>query len=175
MLLRFKIPLKFKVIRMNLLIKIATLTWLSLMAITPVFAGDSDEELRHEISFLAKKLLDKHGGDSVTIEQPAYMKPFIGICSDVSRRGVKLTCITPGANASKAGLKTGDLVTAINGIEMVASSSKESQHAFYGITKTMKIGDELVMKIVRKGEKKTITAIVGAIGHPAYTLTVSKK
>ncbi len=175
MLLRYKMPPKFKVIRMNLLIKIATLTWLCLMSIAPVLAGDSDEELRHEISFLAKKLLEKSGGDSVTIEQPAYMKPFIGICSDVSRRGVKLTCITPGANASKAGLKTGDLVTAINGIDMVTSSSRESEDAFYGITKTMKAGDKLVMKLIRKGEKQTITATVGDIGQPAYTLTVSKK
>ena len=145
------------------------------MAITPVLASDIDEKLRHEISFLAKKILDKSGRDSVTIEQPAYMKPFIGICYDVSRRGVKLTCITPGANASKAGLKSGDLVTAINGIEMVTSSSKESKKALYGITKTMKIGDELVMKLIRKGEKQTITATVGAIGQPAYTFTVSKK
>ena len=160
---------------MNILIRIATLICLSLMAINPALADDIDEELRHEISFLAKKLLDKSGGDSITIEQPAYMKPFIGICSDVSRRGVKLTCITPGANASKAGLKTGDLVISINDIDMVTSSSRESEEAFYGITKTMKAGDKLVMKLIRKGEKQTITATVGDIGQPAYTLTVSKK
>jgi len=168
-------PLKFKVVKMNLTIKTSIVACLALLLMMPAFAGESDEEIRHEISFLAKKLLDKSGEDSVTIEQPAYMKPFIGICSDVSRRGVRLTCITPGANASKAGLKTGDLITAINDIEMITSSSKDSKKAFYGITNTMKTGDVLVMKLVRKGKKQTITATVGEVGQPAYTLTVSKK
>lgn len=137
---------------------------------TTSFAGSSEEELKYEISFLAKKLLDMSGEDSITVEQSAFMKPFIGICSDVSTNGIKLTCITPGHNASKAGLKTGDLITAINNIDMTSSNKS----AFYMLTKSMKTGDELAIKLLRKGNQKVIKVTVGSIGHPAYSLTVKK-
>jgi hypothetical protein len=90
-------------------LKIAALIIAVFAAMTSVsFAGSSEEELRHEISYLAKELLDLSGEDSITVEQPAFMKPFIGICSEVLPEGVKLTCITPKHNAAKAGLTTGD-------------------------------------------------------------------
>lgn len=153
---------------------------IALVVATSAFAGSNEEELKHEISFLAKKLLDMSGEDSATVEQKAFMKPFIGICSDVTPGGIKLTCITPGHNASKAGLKTGDLILSINGIDMIGIDKnrvhkKANKNPFYSLTKTMKIGDQLVMKLLRNGQKQEITAIVGAVSQPAFTLTVRKK
>lgn len=142
---------------------------------TPSFAGDNEKELRYEISFLAKKLLDLSGEDSITVEQPAFMKPFIGICSDIFPDGVKLTCITPGHSAARAGLKTGDLITAINDIDLTGIPRKSHDNVYYGITKKMKTGDKLAMTLIRKGVEQVITVTVGAVSHPAYTLTVKKK
>jgi len=156
-------------------VKIVIISGLALAMSTTSFAESKEEELKHEISFLAKKLLDISGEDSITVEQPAFMKPFIGICSDVLPKGIKLTCITPGHNASKAGLKTGDLITSINDIDMTGSSKRSHKNAFYSLTTSMKIGDKLVMTLIRKGKEQVITAKVGAISHPAYTLTVKKK
>jgi predicted metalloprotease with PDZ domain len=170
---------KFKVKRMFKLshqLKIAVLSIAVFTATTSLsFAGNSEEELRHEISYLAKELLDLSGEDSITVEQPAFMKPFIGICSEVLSEGVKLTCITPKHNAAKAGLKTGDLVVAINGIDMTGMSKDDHKNAFYRITKSMKTDEKLTMKLMRKGKSEVITVTVGAISHPAYTLIVKKK
>jgi len=103
------------------------------------------------------------------------MKPFIGICSDVLPEGIKLTCITPKHNASKAGLKTGDLILSVNDIDMTGSVKNEHDSAFYKLTRTMKTGDKLTMKLIRKGKEQTIDVTVGAVSHPAYTLIVKKK
>ena len=145
------------------------------LASTPSLAGGTEAELKHEISFLAKELLDLSGEDSITVEQPAFMKPFIGICSEVYPKGVKLTCITPGNSAAAAGLKTGDLILKINDVDVTGSNKRESSKAYYGVVKSMKIGDKLAMKLIRKGKEQLITVTVGAISHPAYTLTVKKK
>lgn len=157
-------------------VNVALVAYLLLALIaTPSFAGSSEAELKYEISFLAKKLLDISGEDSITVEQPAYMKPFIGICSSTSLEGVKLTCITPGHNAAKAGLKTGDLIIAINDIDVTGIRRKGYSNAYYSVTKKMKTGDKLAMTLIRKGVEQVITVTVGAVSHPAYTLTVKKK
>ncbi len=161
--------------RLNYLVKIAVVYFMALAVTTPSIAGNKEEELKNEISYLAKQLLDISGEDSITIEKPAYMKPFIGICSDVLSKGIKLTCITPGHNASKAGLKTGDLILSVNDIDMTGSVKDEHDSAFYKLTRTMKTGDKLTMKLIRKGKERTIDVTVGAVSHPAYTLIVKKK
>jgi S1-C subfamily serine protease len=158
------------------LVKAAILSGVVFIATTSTsFAGFSEEELRQELSYLAKQLLDLSGKDSVTVEQPAYMKPFIGICSDLLPEGVKLTCITPGHNASKGGLKTGDLLISINQIDMTGLSKQDHKNAYFSVTKTMKTGDKLAIKLMRKGQPQSVNVTVGAISHPAYTLTVKKK
>ena len=139
------------------------------------YAGSSEEELKHEISFLAKKLLDMSGQESVTVDQPAYMKPFIGICSDVIREGVKLTCITPGHGAAQAGLKTGDLVVVINGVDMTETDSQDNKKTFRKLIGDMKTGDILAIKLLRNGQQKSFEVNVGSIDQPAYTLTVKNK
>jgi predicted metalloprotease with PDZ domain len=157
-------------------LKIAALIIAVFAAMTSVsFAGSSEEELRHEISYLAKELLDLSGEDSITVEQPAFMKPFIGICSEVLPEGVKLTCITPKHNAAKAGLTTGDLVIAINGIDMTGMNKLDHKNPYFRITKSMKTDEKLAMKLMRNGKPELITVTVGAISHPAYTLIVKEK
>jgi len=154
----------------NHIIKITIASYIGLALTTTSFAGSREEELKNEISYLAKQLLA-----SITIEQPAYMKPFIGICSDVIPRGIKLTCITPGHNASKAGLKTGDLIISINDVDMTGLSKRDKKNAFYDLTKSMKTDDPLALKFIRKGKERSITFKVGAVSHPAYTLTIKNK
>ena len=163
----FKISHQLKIVALSLVV-LATTT-------SVTFAGMSEEKLRREISYLAKELLDLSGEDSLTVEQPAFMKPFIGICSEVLPEGVKLTCITPKHNAAKAGLKTGDLLIAINGIDMTGMNKNDYKNPYFSITKSMKTGDKLAMKLMRSGKPESIMVTVGAISHPAYTLIVKKK
>jgi predicted metalloprotease with PDZ domain len=158
----FKLNHQVKIISISIAVLIATMS--------TSLAGSSEEELRHEISYLAKELLDLSGEDSITVEQPAFMKPFIGICSELLPEGVKLTCITPGHNASKAGLMTGDLVISINDIDLTNSAKNN----FYKITKSMRTGDKLTVKLMRYGKLQLVSVTVGAINHPAYTLIVKK-
>jgi S1-C subfamily serine protease len=161
--------------KLSHLVKTAVISLAVFIATTSTsFAGISEEELRQELSYLAKQLLDLSGEDSLTVEQPAYMKPFPGICSDVLPQGVKLTCITPGHNASKAGLKTGDLVISINDLDVTELTKKDHSNAYYSVTKSMKTGEKLAIKLIRNGQQQLVNVTVGAISHPAYTLIIKK-
>lgn len=138
-------------------------------------AGDNEDDLRNEISFLAKKLLDKSGKDELTIEQPSVMKPFLGICGEPGHRGVLLNCVTPGHNAYKAGLQTGDIITSINGVSMLGQRSHSHQmNVYYKMMNAMKTNDVLKLVLMRRGKEVSQDVVVGALNQPSYTLVIKR-
>jgi C-terminal processing protease CtpA/Prc len=138
---------------------------------------DSQSEIEWELSYLAKRVLDLKGTDSFTLEHKAVTKPFIGICSDVKKSGVAITCITPDSQASKSGLKTGDLLISINDISMAnqdPNGKGDGKPSYWSVVKSMKVGDKLKMEVLRAGEPVTIEVTVGTLHHPAYKFEVGK-
>ena len=140
---------------------------------------DSQSAIESEISYLAKRLLDLKGTDSYTIERTAFTKPYIGICTDMKKPGVAITCVTPDSQASKSGLKTGDLMTSINGISMADQNphpmvKKNSKPSYWTVVNNMKVGDKLNIELLRAGEPVTLNVIVGSLQHPAFKLEVKK-
>ena len=138
--------------------------------------GDSErEELMSEISFLAKKLLDSSGEDSLVLKSPSVMKPFIGVCSKIIPIGIELTCISPASQAQKGGLKTGDVVITLNGVSMEQASNKsEKDNPYWDIVHNMKTGDVIKMGLLRGGKNIELEVTVGAISHPAYELKITR-
>ncbi len=135
---------------------------------------DKKQEIMQEISFLAKKLLDMSGEKSVVVTSPAVIKPFIGVCSNIENKGVRLTCITPDSQADKNGLKTGDLITSINDVSMNKEGNKEHVYAYWDVVKNMDVGDVLKIELIRAGTTLEIDVTVGSLSHPAYTLEVKR-
>ncbi len=142
----------------------------------PVLAGDEwkEEHIMREISYLAQKLLDMSGKDTVKVESPAYVKPFLGVCSEILQEGVKLTCVTPKTQAAKAGLQTGDVVVSMNGLNMVNKDERETKRIYYGIVENMKTGEEMKISLLRDGKRIDVVATVGSLSHPAYVLEVKR-
>lgn len=137
---------------------------------------DSDkEEIMSEISFLAKKLLDSSGKDSLVLKSPSVMKPFIGVCSKIIPLGIELTCISPASQAQKDGLKTGDIVITINGVSMEQVPNKrEKENPYWDIVHNMKTGDVLKIGLLRGGKNIQLEVTVGALSHPAYELKITR-
>lgn len=137
----------------------------------------SVEEIKREISYLSKMLLEVTGEDEYKIEASAYVRPFIGGCFDQKPEGVLITCITPGYQAEKAGVQTGDLLLAINDESMALKADKDKKAEkgrFFDIVRSMKTNDKLRLTLLRSGEKRTIDLVVGSVIHPAYSLQVKK-
>lgn len=68
------------------------------------------------------------------------------------QKGAVISGIVPGSPADKAGLKKGDVVTAING-QSVDNSTKLSNSIAL-----LRVGEKVILHIFRKGQEKTIEA-----------------
>lgn len=96
----------------------------------------------------------KHGVLGVYIQQvtPALAKQF-----DLPRgtRGALVTKVMEGSAADKAGLKQGDVITAVNGQPIAGADALSS---YVGIRR---VGTPLTLSVYRNGEKLTIRAKIG--------------
>jgi len=134
-----------------------------------------EEEIKHEISFLAKKLLDKSGKEQISLYQEPYTKPFLGICSNVVPGGIQLTCITPGHNAEAAGLRSGDMIVKINDTKMTEPNTNNLKKVYFGMIEQMKAGEKMSFTVYRGPNEKTIDVTVGELSQPGYTMTIRRK
>jgi type II secretory pathway component PulC len=81
---------------------------------------------------------------------------------DGETRGVRLTAVTPGSGAEKAGLKAGDLLTAINGQSLAAEGKVSPQKRMKDAMRKMKAGDEAKIDFERDGRARSTTVTTQA-------------
>jgi S1-C subfamily serine protease len=83
------------------------------------------------------------GVDAVTVE------PSFNLAAD---RGAFVTDVQPASPAEKAGLRAGDIITAISGTQIRTSQDVS------GAVEARKPGDEVELTVVRAGEERTLKA-----------------
>ncbi len=101
--------------------------------------------------------------DMVNIPMPAFMhRAGVGIIIDsmASANGVQIVGVTPGGPADKAGLRTGDVITAINGTTLKSREGENSNDTLREFMDTVHPGDKLKVTYSRgsKTEVATVTA-----------------
>ena len=84
-------------------------------------------------------------------------------------RGVRLTAVTPGSGAEKAGLKAGDLILALNGDSLARDGKKVPQKRMREAMEKLKAGDEVRVDYERDGKSRSTTVKTTA-PEPELTL-----
>lgn len=105
---------------------------------------------------------------AATPAQPGEAKVWIGILpanitSKLAQRfglsqteGVVVAAVTPKSPAAVAGVKVGDVLTAVNGVAVKTAQDVQTEFAKH------KVGDEIALTIVRGGATQTIKATAAA-------------
>lgn len=106
-----------------------------------------------EVSKRVAELSMKMGGDPARVEMFRFLgdpdRAVIGvILGEGGKNGVTVQGVTPGGPADKAGLRAGDLITAVRGASI---SGDRSQMALRESLKGMKDGDKVKITASREG------------------------
>ncbi len=105
-----------------------------------------------------KEALVKHGevrrgllGVTTQDLTPELMRAF-----DLkSRHGAVISRVQANSPAARAGLEPGDIILKVNGRKV------KNSYAIRNIVGLLRIGDEITLEVLRGGERKTITAVLG--------------
>jgi C-terminal processing protease CtpA/Prc len=76
---------------------------------------------------------------------------------DGETRGVRLLAVTPGSGADKAGLKAGDLLTALDGQPLAGDAQASPQKRLREQIRKLKAGDEVKVEYERDGRSHRAT------------------
>ncbi len=88
--------------------------------------------------------------------------PYMGVTGEEAENGAKLTSITTGAPADRAGLKVNDIIQSLDGMAV------KSYREFVRLLQTKKPGAALKLKVLR--EKATLDIEVTLAGRPSGTV-----
>jgi len=89
-------------------------------------------------------------------------RPMLGITidgetDDGASEGVRINGITPGGAAAEAGLRAGDIITAINQESLSADSSAASNQKLLDFMAGVEVGDTLDIEYIRDGRVATLS------------------
>ena len=105
---------------------------------------------------LAKKVMD----EIVANGRVTRGQLGVGAAEVYGRSGILITSVTPGSSADRGGIKTDDVMLAING---QPTDSVTQTLDFIAETKP---GSELQVEVSRGGKLETLTVVVAELGTP---------
>jgi type II secretory pathway component PulC len=132
------------------------------------------EKARQELQKATRELarsMARVEGDNPKVQYFEYMtdpkRAMLGVLipddfEDGETRGVRLTAVTPGSGAERAGLKAGDLLTSINGQSLAAEGKTSPQKRMKEAMRKMKAGDEAKIDFERDGRARSTTVTTQA-------------
>lgn len=91
-----------------------------------------------------------------------------GKVSGVSPDGVVVLGVTPGGPAEKAGLKTGDILTTLNG-KSLAGGGKTSNDKLAAIMEDVKPGESIKLEYTRDGKGRKVDLETGEMSAPHFS------
>ncbi len=114
------------------------------------------EQMREQMRDLSKRMseLSMKLGD-VGPRAYAYRyigdpeRGLIGVVPGKDQQGLRVTAVTPGGPADKAGLKNGDVIVAVNGVDLAKGGDAKTSQSL----RDLKVGAEVKLVVMRDGKK----------------------
>lgn len=103
-------------------------------------------------------------------------RPVLGITIEGNNQdgpveGVEVRGVTPGGAAFEAGLRTGDIISAINGESLTADSSAAANGKLMDFMKGVQEGDTLDLDYLRDGKQASVELQPQAAGTRSFTFS----
>ena len=103
-----------------------------------------------------------------------WNKPRIGITIESNDKsgkvdGVEVGGVTPESAADDAGLRAGDIITAINGESLSADSSFDANQRLLDFMKGVEEGDQIKLDYLRNGKRESVELIPRVVEMHAFS------
>jgi len=118
----------------------------------PAFAGDHAEKCGEDTQACLNKMVAK-----------LKARGWVGVELDKSEKkegAYVVSMVNPDSPAMRAGIKTGDILVAMNGIPLGDEKNKKE---LYAAKKSMHVGGTVTYTVVRHGKKKDVSIKLGEI------------
>lgn len=114
------------------------------------------EQARAQLDAAARRLAEVHQELWKQETSGARARtPMLGVLLDDegAEEGVLVAGVTPGGGAEQAGLRSGDQIVALNGVEVTSGAAKERVKAFEEVLHRASAGDAVAVTFVRDGQR----------------------
>ena len=159
--------------------------WISLQ-VYPAFTEESKKEIKpsedeqimlikEQLEFLALKLLKITDSKEYVVNHKGHELLVFGACGNGIKQGIKVNCVSPGSAAEKMGVKSGDIITEVNGAKLDNLPIKAATSLYYTVIDARKDGDVIRITYLQNGQLKNESGVIKGYYSPGYTFSVTVK
>jgi len=131
--------------------------------------------IKEQLEFLSSKLLKITQSKEYVIEHQGHELLVFGACGNGNKRGIKINCVSPGSTAEEMGVKSGDIITTVNGKNLNNLPGKEASSLYYQEIDALRDGDTISIVYLHKGQEIKKSGIIKSYNSPGYTFGVTIK
>ncbi|NNC65644.1 MAG: PDZ domain-containing protein [Gammaproteobacteria bacterium] len=136
--------------------------------------NDELREAREQLEAAARRIAELSAGavqpviDFTRSFGVMERRAVLGIGIEDDENGVRVVGVTPGGGADEAGIQTGDIVTAMDGAELVSGNGGSASEVLIAQMGNVDPGDTVVLTVVRDGESSDVEIEAQAPRAHAY-------
>jgi membrane-associated protease RseP (regulator of RpoE activity) len=129
------------------------------------------EAAAREVAELSGQLTGPIMQDFMIAGAPGMHRAMLGINlgDQASRDGVRVQSVTPGAPASDAGLRAGDVIVSVDGVNL-RSKDKPSSATLVEHMRDVKVGDKVKVEYLRDGKSHMAEITTEAFGARGFVM-----
>jgi C-terminal processing protease CtpA/Prc len=161
------------------------LLWASLQAY-PAFTEENNKQvkpskdeqiilIKEQLEFLALKLLKITKSEEHVVNHKGHELLVFGACGNGIKQGIKVNCVSPGSAAELMGIKSGDIITEVNGAKLDNLPIKATTTLYYNVIDALKDGDAIRVTYLQNGQLKNESGVIKGYYSPGYTFSVTVK
>lgn len=104
-----------------------------------------------------------------------FRRPWLGLNINNDEDGVRVIGVSPGGPGEAAGVEIGDLIVAVNDVEVDASAGANPTRRFLDALSEVEAGSEVRLNLLRDGETLTRTVETSESNVPAWVGDIGER
>lgn len=134
-------------------------------------------EAAAKVAELSAERLGRVGVDEKRFRFAFSDKPRVGVTFEAKGEdpveGIRINGVTPGSAAEEAGLRAGDIVTAVDGISLAADSADEATRRLLDFMDGVEEGDTIEVEYLRDGKAGRVEVEPRPVSPEAWAFALS--
>lgn len=122
-------------------------------------AQEELDKAARDVARLSAERAERIVGDVAAGFRSARLRAALGLTTEDTTRGARIAAVSPNGPAAQAGLKSGDVIVAVNGSDLTGKDRRAPSAGLLERLQTVQPGDKVVLDVLERGKRRSVSVL----------------